>query len=410
VTAVLAPLGFLAAWRDTRARFFAAAGCLALALMYGMPGVLDVVSRLPVLRVSILSRFGVVAIACAILLAARAVDEIAGNRYGTDGSGRLTRAVVVIGVVLLATIAVSYQALATALAGVELLEQTRRACLVAAGLLSVTAVIAWLAAHRKLRPIVAGALLCVLVAGELIVQAQGFHRTIAPGAVLPSVPAIEAVRKDASLFRVYGWGTALLPNTAMAYGLQDARGWDGVQPARYTRLLDLGYLRQSREPGRHLANPILLDLLNVKYVFVPKGMQLPSPRFVPVPGGEGVVYENTVVQPRAWLAADYTVMGDRELEGALHGHRADVRRVVLLERELEPGERPTPRADEADRATVRHYRGRLVERSPARSGRTGRWPPPRPGSGGRPAPPRTRSATRCPPGTPRPTTRPGRSG
>jgi hypothetical protein len=365
ITMLLAPLGLVVARRDARARFFAGAALVAGALMYGAPGLLDVVSHLPVLRVSILSRFGVVVIACVILLAARAVDAIAGERperADGDRAGRHLGVIAIgIGVTLLAAIGTSYATFGPALAEAQILERTRDASIIAAILLCAATAIAWLSLRRRLRPRIGAALLCVVVAGELVVQAQGFHPTIAASDVLPVVPAIEAVRRDQGLYRVYGWGTALLPDTAMAYGLQDARGWDGVQPARYTRLLDLGYLRQSKDPARHLEDPVLLDLLNVKYVFVPRGLRLPSPRFVPVPGAEGVVFENTMVQPRAWLAAEYAVMADREIESVLHGHRADLRRLVLLERELQPDERPAGTPSPSDTAVVRHYRDTFVE-------------------------------------------------
>jgi hypothetical protein len=213
-----------------------------------------------------------------------------------------------------------------------------------------------------LTPRAFGIAICALVAMELSVVAHGFHETIAPRHVLPAVPEVDAVRRDTGLFRVYGWGTALLPNTAMAYGLQDARGWDGVQPARYTRLLDLGYLRQSTDPGRHLADPVLLDVLNVKYVFVPPGLTLPAPRFAPLEGARGAVYVNRRVQPRAFLVDRYVALTDPQIESVLHAHRADLRTTVLLERDLVEEDRPADAGGAAiGTAVVRRYEDTLVE-------------------------------------------------
>jgi hypothetical protein len=363
VTALLAPVGLAAGWRDGRLRFFAVAGLAALGLMYGAPGLIAVVSHLPILRVSILTRFGLVAITCAIVLASRGVDAIvtagADGRAPAPASSRR-----VLGLSLaasLACIAIAWLTLADALAGAGLAERSGRASIQAAVVLVAATALAWARARSLLGPRAFSVAICALVALELSIAARGFHPTIAPRDVLPAVPEIEAVGRDPGLFRVYGWGTALLPNTAMAFGLQDARGWDGVQPARYTRLLDLGYLRQSANPGRHLADPILLDLLNVKYVFVPPGVSLDAPRFTAVSGAAGV-YLNTRAQPRAFLVDRYEVLDDRGLQAALHSHRADLRTTALLEREPDATERPERAAGGvAGAARVVHYRDTFVE-------------------------------------------------
>ena len=373
VTALLAPVGLVAAWRDGRSRFFAGAAVVALSLMYGLPGLLDLVSHLPVLRVSILSRFGVVVIASAIVLAARGVDALTGDPRrvaGVPTTDPLRRALVATFGILGVIVVLACGWFGSALAGVDLLARTRHASMVSIAFVAAAALVAWSRLRGRVGSRTCAVALCGLVTVELLAQAQGFHRTIARRDVLPSVPAIDAVRRDTSTFRVYGWGTAFLPDTPMAYGLQDARGWDGVQPARYTRLLDLGYLRQSRDPERHLANPVLLDLLNVKYVFVPAGLRLAAPRFAPVAGTGDVVFENTRVQPRAWLASRYAVMDDRTAESALHAARLDLRSLVLLEDELPPGERPGAAPGEpAGTATVARYEDTVVEIETAAAGR-----------------------------------------
>jgi hypothetical protein len=359
VTLLLAPIGLAVAWNDGRMRFFAAAMVASLLLMYGAPGVLAAVSHLPILRVSILSRFGLIAIAAGIVLASRGVDALTRPESSRDG-GRTLRVLAWTLAVLLGAIGAAWLALGDALRDAGLALSSGRASLQAVTVLLVAALFAWLRVRGRLSPGAFSLAICALVAIELSVTARGFHKTIAPRDVLPVVPEIAAVAGDEGLFRVYGWGTALAPNAAMAYDLQDARGWDGVGPARYTRLLDLGYLRQPKDPARHLANPVLLDLLNVKYVFVPPGLALASPRFVPLEGVAGV-YENTRVQPRAFLASDYDVLADRDLEGVLHGRKADLSRTVLLERDLSPAERPDRTGAARGTARVTHYRDAYVE-------------------------------------------------
>ncbi|RPJ83836.1 MAG: hypothetical protein EHM13_06490, partial [Acidobacteria bacterium] len=66
---ILAAVGMVTARRDPRARFFAFVLALSLALKYGLPGVLHVASALPLLHSTSLSRFGLIAVTAAIVLA-----------------------------------------------------------------------------------------------------------------------------------------------------------------------------------------------------------------------------------------------------------------------------------------------------------------------------------------------------
>jgi hypothetical protein len=180
--------------------------------------------------------------------------------------------------------------------------------------------------------------------------------------VYPLVPEIELIRRDPGLFRVYGWDNALVPNAAMAYSLQDVRGWDGMNPHRYVGLLDLGYLRQTSEPERHLRNPALLDLLNVKYVFVGADVKLPGERYERVAETRAPLYVNTRAFPRAFLVGAYRVLSDPEMQAALHDASEDLRRVALLEDELAEAERPQPfEPGAAGSVAMRHYGSTRVE-------------------------------------------------
>ena len=148
----------------------------------------------------------------------------------------------------------------------------------------------------------------------------------------------------------------------MAYGLQDARGWDGMNPFRYTRLLDLGYLRQSAAPSTHLADPRLLDLLNVKYVLLDADRPMPADRYARVPGSVAPLYVNRRVLPRAFLVDRYRVLDDDGIMRSIHAGTVDFAREVLLEDELPAADRPSPSpAGPRGEATVRHYRDTFVQ-------------------------------------------------
>ena len=232
----------------------------------------------------------------------------------------------------------------------------------AALFLLVVALLVALRSRGAVTPVAFTFALCSVLAADLIGAGRGFHPTMPARQVYPPIPELEMIRRDAGLFRVYGWGDHLVPNTAMAYGLHDVRGWDGMNPYRFTRLLDLGYLRQTADPQQHLANPTLLDLLGVKYMFVPGHVSLPPSRYARVPGTRVPLYVNTHALPRAFLVDQYRVLDEEALQRTLHDGTTDLARVALLEEEIPDAEQPRAAASAAVGVVqVRHYRDTFVE-------------------------------------------------
>jgi hypothetical protein len=407
---VLAAVGAASRWHEWRVRFFALSGLIALGLMFGVPGLVHAISVVPFLSVMILTRFGLVAIAALIVLAAYGIDsqtrdgpttalrantkvrrhEVHEHTSGSDsraswlrafvqvlswagspwrcGAGALADARRMQRVVLMVTVAVSLAVAVAWAVGLELLRthdlaaRTAVGSALALGLLLVVSTVILLRVRGRLSPLAFSVAICTVLAADLVAAGSGFHPTVPAEQVYPPVPELDMIRRDPGLFRVYGWGNALVPNAAMAYRLQDARGWDGMNPHRYTRLLDLGYLRQTSEPARHLRDPRLLDLLNVKYVFVEPGITLPGPRYTRVPGTRAPLYVNTQALPRAFLVHDYRVLAEPDMQAALHDGSVDLARVVLLDEELPEPERPEAASGGAPgTVTIREYRNTHVE-------------------------------------------------
>ena len=293
VTLLLAPLGLVAGWRDARMRFFAASGLAALALMYGAPGLLTIVSHLPILRVSILSRFGVVAIACAIVLAARGVDALtaadvpAGAEPATafDASRQeqatpLASVLTLSLLALLAVIAIASFAFSGVLASAGLRAVSWLGAAKAAAVLVAAAACCWLRLLRLVRPRRAGR-------GPL---RHPRDRAQHDRARLP--PDDGAARRVAGGARDREGGARTPASSASTAGARrccrtprwptdcrtHAAGTACSRPA--TPACSTSATCGSRRiPVRHLANPVILDLLNVKYVFVPAGVTLEAPRF-----------------------------------------------------------------------------------------------------------------------------------
>ena len=85
-------------------------------------------------------------------------------------------------------------------------------------------------------PRLAVALLIVVSVGDLFAVGFRFHPMLPRRR--PSVAALDRGDQGGSgTVRVAGFGDSLPPNAAMAYGLNDPRGYDGVAPRHYTDLL-----------------------------------------------------------------------------------------------------------------------------------------------------------------------------
>jgi len=367
---LLAPVGFISRRHEWRVRFFAVCSLVSLALMYGIPGVLQTVSMIPFVRVMILSRFGLIVIVSLIVLAAYGVDTL--TRDTNVQAQRVRRTMLAVASTAIVVIGISYLATLEFLRAHGQSGRTAAASLIAVALLLVVAGVILLRVRRTVSSNWYAVASCSVLAADLVVVGSRFHPTVPAGQVYPALPELEWIRRDPDLFRVYGWGSVLAPNSAMAYRLQDVRGWDGLNPSRYTRLLDLGYLRQSSDPERHLRNPTLLDLLNVKYVFVGPGVSLSPPRYVPAANSRVPLYVNMRAFPRAFLVDRYQVLTDSELMETLHDGSVDLARVALLETDLPAGERPDPARTESalGNVHVRHYRDTFAELDVESSRRT----------------------------------------
>jgi hypothetical protein len=338
ITWLLAPLGLLANLRRWRAWFFAIAAMLAMLAMYGAPGIHQLVSVLPLLNAASLPRLAIIAITSLIVLAAFGADAILRDLRGAPipiGTG----------ILLLAIIARSITTRRAELDAHTLLDFATQWAWLAAVLLLAAILILIAKRAGVLRTAPAGLALVAIATLDLLLFGRGFHPTLPPDQVFPPTPEIERIRQDHDLFRVLGIGGALLPNSAMVYGLQDLRGYDGLAVARYADLLDVVL---TYTPHLHAANSIahapLLDLLNVKYVIAPADLPPPDGWSIVSRDDVCALLRNDRVYPRAWLVDGYTRLEGNAARRALRDARVDGHRVAILEQDLPDAERPTPAA------------------------------------------------------------------
>lgn len=289
VGALVLPLAAVGLARARRSRTWAAVavtGAVSFLVAFHLPGLWDLVIRLPVLERVAQNRliFGVeLALA---LLAATGLDRL------LDGRGKALATAGATGVLAL-----------LALAWVLFAGDWRREGLVAsqalwtagvAGLALLAATAAWLPPRRR-------GLLAVLVPAVLAVDLLHAHGGLLGALRLdrhfPETPAIELVQGRPG--RVAGVGRTLAPNAATVYGLHDLRGDDPLELVRFERLY------------RHLAaaHPVyfqpvtrwddeLLDRVGVRWVMGAPGSAPPRPGWrLAYEGSDARVWERPGADP-----------------------------------------------------------------------------------------------------------------
>lgn len=373
---LLAAAGIAMRVRAWRVWFFASAAALAMLVMYGAPGVHELVSSLPLINAASLPRAGIITLGALAVLSAFGVEEILCSRDGArSGRWAVPIAAATVGVVAIALMTIAWGTL-----------RARHAWLDANGLIDfatrwtwltiwLTAAVTIVALARLMRVsgrVPAGVALCGLVALDLLLFGRGFHPLIPTDQAFPVTPEVARVQEDRELFRVLGAGGSLMPNAAMAYGLQDVRGYDGLLVARYADLLDAAFRYEHHTHfATNLQSP-LINLLNVKYVFGVPNVEAPEGWFTKLIDGEAPLYRNNRVLPRAFLVDGYTVLDGNPARRTLRDGRVDFRRVALVEQELAAELRPVPAAAAAaavgtnttaadvGRATITSYRDHHV--------------------------------------------------
>jgi hypothetical protein len=383
---LLAGVGMAAGWRDARARFFGAMAVVSLLIMYGAPGFVELISILPLLRVTYLARFGLLVIVATIILAAIGVEALErSSARGSDGSMSSSErfrpgrplwlpagalAAVVLGAVSVSWLLMRPVLQQAGLSGFGLRYSLLAVALALGGLWLIVA-----HTRQKLSSAVFVPAIVVLLLVDLVPFARSFRPMMPAEEVFPAVPEIEAIKRDPELFRVTGYDFHLVPNTATVYGLQDFRGYDAIGLERYQALLDAGFETIAIEGStRHLfnrptVNP-LLDLLNVKYIFVPPEVTLPPGHYTLLEGTRAPVYRNEGAFPRAFLVDSYRVEDDAAARRILAEGGTDLRRVVLLAGEPSGPEQPEAAGREGvGSAVVRMYSDSAVEIETEASGR-----------------------------------------
>ena len=262
---------------------------LTLAVAVGFPGVADVVNRLPVFRLALNNRL---ASATAFLLAALSavgLEELA-------ASAARQAALLPAGAALAAIVALRRHA-ALVTRHVDPARFDRSAAFFVGGILLVF--LAWIAAGPR-PAIFAPAALAIF----LIVRVSGTPRlspTFPAADFYPPIPELGRLPRGGDPWRIAGLGDALLPNQSALYGVEDVRGYEGVNNARLVETYPLWstpqplWFNRVDDPSRPF-----LRFLNARFLAA-------DPSAAPPPGWSLVsrgallaIFENPAALPRAF--------------------------------------------------------------------------------------------------------------
>jgi hypothetical protein len=367
---LLAAIGLAAPGRTWRPWFFAsvvAAGCLAI---YGTPGLHHLISALPLVRSASLVRLAFVVAGAAAILAAFGVEALA---RPLDGPARSRLATVTCAAALAVCLAVLAFNVSqhSFLARHALTAFVSQASVGSAIIVAATTAAILLRLRQGLPFRIAALALAAIVATELSLFARDFHPLVEPALVFPTTPELARLQEDTGLHRVVAAGGGLLPNTALVYGLQDLRSYDGLGVKQYGELLDAAaYWGDSFHAVLRFDSP-LFDLLNVRYVLGPAGMMLPPDRFTRIEGLSASLYRNERALPRAFVVDRYRVATGNAARRLLRDGGVDYRREVLLETEPGMGDRPDAASAAATPgdARVLGYRNERVDIETETAGR-----------------------------------------
>ncbi|HEV7238874.1 MAG TPA: YfhO family protein [Thermoanaerobaculia bacterium] len=144
-----------------------------------------------------------------------------------------------------------------------------------------------------------GIAIIALVLVERTNEDGGFYPALSKDAFYPRVPLIAAIPRDA---RMTGVGTALIPNNAALYELEDARGYNAMTYRRLYETYPLWSTYQRAWFNRvdDLSRPFL-SFLNVRYALANENVNVPRHWSHKAIDRNTHLLENTSVLPRAFV-------------------------------------------------------------------------------------------------------------
>jgi len=320
----LALAGFgLLSWRRERWPL-AFLAVLTLAVAVGFPVLADVVNRLPVFRLALNNRL---ASATAFLLAALSAIGLE-----TLAAATWRRAVLIpVGAAAAAVMAVWRHATLVS-RHLDPARFDRSAAFAVGGILLVFG--AWATAGPRPAVFAPAAFAIFLVLR--VAAMPRLSPTFSAADFYPAVPELDRLPRAAEPWRIAGLGDALLPDQSALYGLEDVRGYEGVNNARLVETFPLWsapqhlWFNRIDDPSRPF-----LRFLNARFLATAPSTPAPPGWSLFSHGASLSIYESPAALPRAFAPRSIRFTGGAPAPIEEMKRSADFSRPAWIE---EPGE------------------------------------------------------------------------
>jgi membrane protein YfhO len=210
-----------------------------------------------------------------------------------------------------------------------------------------------------------GAIVFLLSLAELLRFGARHLTTVDESLVFPPAKAIDFLKGVPGPWRMMSTPGVFPPNSPMAYGLEDADGYESLFPRRYKEYLSLADETVSQDPSSHgvvlsRVDSPLLDPLNVRFVVTDQDLREEGLRLRY--DDEVRIYERARALPRAFVVWRFRRFeGGPAVLAALRSAEFRPAEEALLE--ADPGLPRTDAAGQAQVTIVSHEPERVVVRA-----------------------------------------------
>jgi hypothetical protein len=327
---ILAPIALVGGWYRRETKFFFGAAMLLGLLLYNVPPLPWLVSKLPAFSAAV-NRRSMVLLAFSLAALCGIGMHILMNPPPAARL-RMVNSVKLVELLLLTTVA------AYLIVDVRTIGQRHLIIYVAVQvgafvlLLAAGSSAAVYALRQCTGNTALGILLLTIELLSVLSFASSYNPIIRISEFYPITPALKYLQSDRDLFRVL----LPVPNVGAVYGLSDIAGYDGMTPRVVEQLVGAG---NSPGPAGTAAVQFteslkseITDLVNLKYVLLPPGAPSPGSKFKLVyDGTDGRIYQNNNVFPRAFLITNaLSCLDDNSALALIRAGNIDLRREVII--------------------------------------------------------------------------------
>lgn len=193
----------------------------------------------------------------------------------------------------------------------------------------------------------------LLLIYDLTVFSLNFNSLVPREMEYPPTPGLKFLQHDKELFRCMGFSGIVMDNVLSPFNIEDIGGYASVFPRRYADYIFISQKASEGELPKRYPNYLmlknwkspLLDLINMKYVLLPKAADIGDDKFKLVYDGEMRIFENKGAFDRIFFVPEYLFCASKDdtLKHLRNFSAEDFRRRVILEDMPEQSGKSPPR-------------------------------------------------------------------